>query len=270
MEERFFRLRFRPSESPRVSLPFGVRSVGHACRGLDYIDDPIDRPIVQLLWSVRGQGRVLHGGRLWPFTGGQVVWYRPDERRYWRSESEPWVVRWITLDGSHAAGVFAMFGIPAGPHDAGPCPEELFEEVERSIRDVSPAGERAVSALAYTIASRAATRRSFGSSNEGIVERMTALIEQHVADSRLNVDWVADRLGRHRSFLSREFKRHKGVAPADYIVSLRVQRAMELLRTTRTAVGGVAAACGYTDSGYFCRAFKRVIGQSPGRWRRRG
>ncbi|MBD3242037.1 MAG: helix-turn-helix domain-containing protein [Chitinivibrionales bacterium] len=268
MQEQFFRLRFRPSESPRVPLPFGVRSVGHACRGTDYVDAPVDLPIVQLLWGVRGRGEVLHEGRLKTLTEGQLAWFGPNQRRYWRSVDDPWVVRWITLDGDHAAEVFALFDIPPCPHDVGPCPEGLFEELERMIHDVSPSGERAVSALGYTIVCRASSRGSTLPADQPMVARAADLIERHLADPRLNVDWVADRLCKHRSLFSREFKRHRGIAPADYIISLRIQRAMELLQTTHKPVRVVAAACGFVDSGYFCRAFKRVIGVSPGKWRR--
>lgn len=58
-----------------------------------------------------------------------------------------------------------------------------------------------------------------------------------------------------------------GMSPAAYIISLRIQRACELLTTTDYTVTQISAICGYPDVLYFIRLFKRKTGVTPGAYR---
>jgi transcriptional regulator GlxA family with amidase domain len=75
------------------------------------------------------------------------------------------------------------------------------------------------------------------------------------------------RLGE-RTFL-RRFMKATGVRPTEYHQRLRIARSRELLEFTRVSVEQVSLAAGYEDPGGFRRTFKRVIGLSPGEYRRR-
>ena len=71
-----------------------------------------------------------------------------------------------------------------------------------------------------------------------------------------------------RTFL-RRFVKATGVKPSEYTQRLRISRSRELLEFTRDSVEQVSLAAGYEDAGGFRRIFKRVIGLSPGEYRRR-
>jgi AraC-like DNA-binding protein len=47
-------------------------------------------------------------------------------------------------------------------------------------------------------------------------------------------------------------------------------KAVRLLSSSAMSVKEIAAACGYSDSNYFCRIFKKNTGTSPGQFRRSG
>lgn len=72
-----------------------------------------------------------------------------------------------------------------------------------------------------------------------------------------------------RSFL-RNFKNAFGVSPGHYLMRLRIVRAGEMLVRDTRPVGEIAAACGFEDSNYFSRQFRKYAGVSPGECRRRG
>jgi len=63
--------------------------------------------------------------------------------------------------------------------------------------------------------------------------------------------------------LMRVFKDATGQSPIDYLLHLRIQRAMELLSTTDHQITEIAYEVGFNDSNYFTRAFKKVTGQTP-------
>jgi AraC-like DNA-binding protein/quercetin dioxygenase-like cupin family protein len=71
------------------------------------------------------------------------------------------------------------------------------------------------------------------------------------------------------SSLLRAFRRATGHSPIAYLIRLRILRACDLLRLGETDVTEAAFQVGFTDSNYFTRQFRKVMGESPGRFRKR-
>ncbi|VXC74674.1 HTH-type transcriptional regulator glxA [Pseudomonas sp. 8Z] len=71
-----------------------------------------------------------------------------------------------------------------------------------------------------------------------------------------------------RTFL-RRFRAATGLKPTEYCQQLRVSKARELLEFTRQSIDQVAWQVGYRDSGAFRKVFARLVGVSPGDYRRR-
>ena len=62
---------------------------------------------------------------------------------------------------------------------------------------------------------------------------------------------------------ARLFKQATGLAPHQYLIRLRVERAKRLIREGRLPLSQVAAACGFSDQSQFSRHFKRLVGVTP-------
>ena len=70
-----------------------------------------------------------------------------------------------------------------------------------------------------------------------------------------------------RSF-HRRFTQATGLAPLEYLQRLRVEQAKRRLERTRDAVEEIAWQIGYEDPSAFRRVFRRLVGLSPGKYRR--
>lgn len=68
--------------------------------------------------------------------------------------------------------------------------------------------------------------------------------------------------------LSRLFRQHYGLSFQGYLQKLRLDKAAELLRTTRLPVSRIARRVGYNDVSRFGQHFKRHTGQTPRAWRK--
>jgi len=68
---------------------------------------------------------------------------------------------------------------------------------------------------------------------------------------------------------TRGFTHATGQTPMQYLISLRIFKACELLRTTSRSITDVAFGTGFNDSCYFSTQFKRVVGVSPRVYRQR-
>lgn len=71
-----------------------------------------------------------------------------------------------------------------------------------------------------------------------------------------------------RSNLMRVFRKATGQTPIDYLVRLRIQRSMEMLRNTDLTITEIALKVGFNDSNYFTRQFRKINGRSPSRYRK--
>jgi len=67
---------------------------------------------------------------------------------------------------------------------------------------------------------------------------------------------------------ARQFKAAAGLAPHQYVISRRVERAQHLLRTNgRLGLAEVAFRSGFANQSHFCLHFKRIVGVTPRRFR---
>lgn len=80
---------------------------------------------------------------------------------------------------------------------------------------------------------------------------------------------LASVAGVSEDYVGQYFKNLTGINPQDYIEYQRMEKASELLRTTKKSIREIAKEIGYKDTAYFCRRFKMVFGISAGKMRKR-
>lgn len=71
-----------------------------------------------------------------------------------------------------------------------------------------------------------------------------------------------------RSF-KRRFLKATGMAPLEYVQTIRLEEAKHVLETTDLAVESIAQDVGYGDSSFFGRLFRRKVGLTPAQYRKR-
>jgi transcriptional regulator GlxA family with amidase domain len=67
----------------------------------------------------------------------------------------------------------------------------------------------------------------------------------------------------------RRFRKATGFTPIEYVQTLRIEEAKQILETTDEAIDIIVDAVGYDDPASFRRLFKRLAGVTPGRYRQR-
>ena len=94
-------------------------------------------------------------------------------------------------------------------------------------------------------------------------ERMKQIVEDHLTDSDLNVEFLGNELALSRTQIFRRVKTITGKGPLDYIRERRLIRADELLRTTDMTVQQVALELCFSSPGYFTKCYKEYFGHLP-------
>lgn len=83
----------------------------------------------------------------------------------------------------------------------------------------------------------------------------------------INRDSVADRFNISPNHLSRLFRQQGHMNFADYMVYVRIDRAKFMLRRYPMHLEEIAHRCGFRDTNYFCRVFKKKTGRTPTEYR---
>lgn len=84
--------------------------------------------------------------------------------------------------------------------------------------------------------------------------------------------WTVASLGHHvalsRSLFADKFAQLVGEPPLRYLKRLRLNAAAIRLRSTNDKLSAIAADAGYDSAAAFTKAFKRILGKTPGEYRR--
>ena len=94
-----------------------------------------------------------------------------------------------------------------------------------------------------------------------------ALLQEGFARS-IGLSALAARVGVHPVHLAAAFRQHYGASVGEHVRRLRVDRACALLACMELPLAEVALATGFSSQSHLTRTFKRLIGATPGRYRR--
>lgn len=104
--------------------------------------------------------------------------------------------------------------------------------------------------------------------DDAVIGAVQAWIGEHYG-VRSPVAAMAARSGLPERSFERRFRKATGMSPLEYVHTLRLEEAKQLLEATSLPVEAIAGECGYEDAGYFSRLFSRRVGLSPLQYRRR-
>jgi transcriptional regulator GlxA family with amidase domain len=98
------------------------------------------------------------------------------------------------------------------------------------------------------------------------IRELQIWIAEHVT-TRLSVEGLADRMSMSVRNFERVFTREVGTTPSQYVLQVRVEAARRLLERTGGGLKHVAAAAGFGSVEVMRRAFVRLLGMTPRRYR---
>lgn len=103
--------------------------------------------------------------------------------------------------------------------------------------------------------------------DESLLDQAITFVKSH-SDRGLTMAMVANHFSMNYSQFSREFKEHSGQGFHDFLLKLRIERSMDLLRESPLKIFEVAQKAGYRNTKHFLKIFKERVGLSPTEYRR--
>ena len=96
--------------------------------------------------------------------------------------------------------------------------------------------------------------------------RAIAYIQEHFAEP-ISLDDLAAMASLSPYYFTRLFTRETGQTPHQYLLSVRINSARFLLKSSPLSVKKIGFACGFTSESSFSAAFRKRTGQTPGQYR---
>ena len=137
---------------------------------------------------------------------------------------------------------------------------------------LAESGKNMESAIAYAkkMISQAIGIRdqNSGNKNRSILKTAVDFIDSHYMDEEISLNTVANVANVSSNHFSALFSQNMGQTFIEYLTTLRMNKAKELLRCTGMRSSEIAGEIGYKDAHYFSYLFKKTQGMTPSDYRK--
>lgn len=123
-------------------------------------------------------------------------------------------------------------------------------------------GDRSEGQLPFAAIGKAAQHQ------DAVIRHCQAWLAEYYTEAK-PVARMAALSGLPERTFKRRFRAATGYSPIDYVQTLRIEEAKQILETTDEPTDAVAHLVGYDDPAFFRRLFKRLVGVTPARYRQR-
>ncbi|MCR4958323.1 MAG: helix-turn-helix domain-containing protein [Prevotella sp.] len=146
---------------------------------------------------------------------------------------------------------------------------QLHRQRERflaSMKSLTPAPsrkEKGVDSAAAESSGSHSDEPPLAGSNDPWLQQAIAQVEAHLSDDGYNIEQLATDLCMSRMTFYRKIRSVTGQKPTEFIRTIRLRRAAEMLREGRMTVTEVSYATGFASVSYFSRCFRAMFGVPP-------
>lgn len=106
------------------------------------------------------------------------------------------------------------------------------------------------------------------SDSDPVIVQIRNYISRHYSE-KLDLTDIAQEFGFNYHYISSYFNQHISEGFSGYLNTVRIEKSCDLLSDTKMSISDISAAVGYSDHGYYCRIFRKLMGQTPSQYRHR-
>nr|WP_246208589.1 AraC family transcriptional regulator [Anaerotalea alkaliphila] len=178
--------------------------------------------------------------------------------------------RWLHFDGGNSQAYHAFLTERFG-HVYPGCSlvdvDRYVEQVLFQMEGPSP-NEHLISAAMHGVLSALTSFHETTKSPTEVACKQAAFhLETHYRE-QVDLKGLASVVSLNHQYLLRQFKRHFGTTPHDYLNRLRVKAAKQLLLHTSDSVESIAFQCGFSSASHFIRVFGTMTSTTPHQFRK--
>lgn len=238
---------------------------------------PRGRLDYQLLYVATGKTQFFFNGEEKTVTAGNMVLIQPrQEQKYnYYAKDNPHVY-WVHFTGSDVKNILRSYNIPLDNpvffSGVSPLYENIFKEIINEIQLCKTGYQELITMYLkqiFILVERTLEmpRTAVASYIQGEMEIARRYLTEHYNEN-ISIKEYAASQNMSVSWLQRKFKESFDISPMQYLLSVRINRATELLETSNYNITQIASIVGYDDPLYFSRLYSKIKGVSPTEYRK--
>jgi len=232
----------------------------------------------QLIYIANGAGKFESSSRAQvDIKEGTILVLFPNEwHRFKPDEQKGWDEFWVGFKGSVIENLVRQeFLSPADPVLHIGISEtviQLLSEIIERTRAEKTGYQQLVSGIVFHLLGKIHSlvkERSFEPEDptESIINKARIIFRTNI-EQDINVEKVAEELNVSYAWFRRSFKRYTGIAPHQYIIQLKIEKAKTLLTDHSKSIKAIAFSLNFESAFYFSKLFKEKTGSSPEAYRK--
>ena len=270
-EARWFYLDLAPPAEVPLAVVCGG---GEVCRP-DYAIHRATFAYTAIEFVARGRGRLTLAGQAGDLLPGSVFSYSADiPHDITTDPQQPLIKYFVNFTGPRGLDMLQQHGLAPGSRGQVLAPleiQEVFDHlIENGLKATRYSGQLCATLVEYLIVKiaellvpgEAAQTPAFAT-----YQRCRQHMQLNYARLR-SLGQIARDCHVDPAYLCRLFARYDHQSPYQFLMRLKMNLAAQRLRNPAMLVKQVAADMGFADAFHFSRAFKKVLGVSPDRFRR--
>ncbi|SEO90448.1 AraC family transcriptional regulator [Paenibacillus sp. OV219] len=264
-----------PSVAARSSLMY-VQEAGYFWTDSAYFTERQHLPSYLMVCTVSGEGLLDYGGHTYKLGAGSLFFIDCMAYQHYRTaRSGHWEFAWVHFYGgasSHYYDTYAKKGDPLLQlQRESPVLgfiRSLIDVHEQTTPHTELLGAKLLTELVTELIVSAHIGDSASTTVPAFISTTIRKIERSYAE-RLRLDELAKSAAVSKYHFIREFKKHVGMSPNEYIIFLRIVRAKELLKYTGIPIAAIAEEVGIDHVSHFINLFKAREGITPFAFRKK-
>lgn len=170
--------------------------------------------------------------------------------------------RWLQALSARGGMAFV-----ADLRDIHSCLDTLFSRYARIALETGLNAESVASLLIMLFSLLPQDWETMPESQRGIASEVMFWLEENYR-YKFSLERMARDLNKSRSYVSRRFHAETGENIHDYLNTIRLRKACELLLHSEMSIGDIAGQAGFSDVTWFITSFKKGIGETPLQYRK--
>lgn len=233
---------------------------------------PTVRDYYVIHYIIKGKGRYIVDGKTYHLQQGDGFVLLPGTETFYQADQQdPWEYYWVGFVGNEAERLLRMAGLGPGrlvfSYTQDPAFENHIADIYYASQDYEDRGIAMIGYLYLLFALLIKPASQPGLYHKKYFDEAVAYIEENYMHP-ITVQNIAAHIGIDRSYLYRIFRTVLDVSIKEYIDSLRLSKAKEILCSTSLSISEICAAVGFQDGSHFSKKFRAAFGSSPSSYRK--
>lgn len=264
---------YYPVLGDETELPVYILGIGARDREFHFIREE-GYPNHQIIYCVRGSGRLLMDGKSYDINEGDGFYLPPKFPHEYYPLSDIWETHWVTFEGREAANMMKYIKC-TGPRvfkisDITSL-DAVFKKMLYLMKTNYYYGAQQCSALLYQLIielNRVVNLNSGSVDNVKLGQLVPVIdyIDKNFSKD-ISLAELSELIDLSPQYLCRLFKECLNIRPFEYLARKRIHQAKLLLLDDKLTISEIASSVGYNDCSYFCAVFKRHEMLSPAEFR---